>query len=267
MTKNNIEVEVIVLKAVHDLIDEIVNCQIVEIRGNPERCEVYFHTAVHQKLFNILLVDFLSTPGELVKGSYETYLDAISDICKSPSFENDSIEILRKAVSDFNEWLNGNFTMRDVWLSSISVKLDITMKRIKFITICGNQSKHNFTHLDRIAKKLQKIYSESGCGVNIDDVYLSFPDFYEWFHENVLSYHASTIIEFLNNIRIGIHKYLYVEAGGKIGLLPIGGKKITIPDNINCPISQSSYYELIQSVKRGPVIGYFKVNDILKLRY
>src|SRR5215218_1142153 len=43
------------------------------------------------------------------------------------------------------------------------------------------------------------------------DALLALADFYEKFHTDILNYHASTIAEFLNNIRWGIYEYLQPE--------------------------------------------------------
>ena len=40
---------------------------------------------------------------------------------------------------------------------------------------------------------------------------LALADFYERFHTDVLNYHGSTLVEFLNNIRWGIHYYLHPQ--------------------------------------------------------
>ena len=57
------EHEVIVLKAIWELIEEMVN---YEMFLKPESTDtvtsVMFRTRMHQRLFNILLVDFLSQP-------------------------------------------------------------------------------------------------------------------------------------------------------------------------------------------------------------
>lgn len=44
-----------------------------------------------------------------------------------------------------------------------------------------------------------------------DEAALALEDFYRWFHDDILNYHASTIAEFLNNIRWGIYEYLQPE--------------------------------------------------------
>jgi hypothetical protein len=54
--------EVIVLKSVWDSIDEMVNFAIFMKFERTEDTELSFETSIHQRLFNILLTDFLSVP-------------------------------------------------------------------------------------------------------------------------------------------------------------------------------------------------------------
>jgi hypothetical protein len=91
------EHEVIVLKAIWELIAEMVN---YEIFLKPESTDavtsVMFRTRVHQRLFNILLVDFLSQPSRWPFGlsmppraalkSDKCILFHLRRICDDPQF-------------------------------------------------------------------------------------------------------------------------------------------------------------------------------------
>jgi hypothetical protein len=58
---------------------------------------------------------------------------------------------------------------------------------------------------------LREILSRSNVSVDLDEAMLALEDFYRWFHDDILNYHASAIAEFLNNIRWGIYEYLQPE--------------------------------------------------------
>jgi hypothetical protein len=56
-----IEEEVVFLKAITDLIDNMVNFEVLSVVGISPDTNILFHTGIHQRFFNILLVDRLST--------------------------------------------------------------------------------------------------------------------------------------------------------------------------------------------------------------
>ena len=60
MKLNNIEREVIFLRAIKELIDEMVNWEVVELVGKDPHSNISFNSITHKRFFNILLVDFLS---------------------------------------------------------------------------------------------------------------------------------------------------------------------------------------------------------------
>ena len=60
------EQEVIVLKAIWELIDEMVNYEMFVKLSRTNDAVLMFNSRTHQRLFNILLVDFLSQPSGMV---------------------------------------------------------------------------------------------------------------------------------------------------------------------------------------------------------
>lgn len=99
------EKEVIVLKAVTELIDSMVNKEVLCVSIGEKYGETQFKSMTHQKYFNIILVDFLSEPAsKIIKGKH-TYLKAIQSICKDPCFDNNPIHSLKLAADEFNSWL------------------------------------------------------------------------------------------------------------------------------------------------------------------
>ncbi len=107
-------------------------------------------------------------------------------------------------------------------------------------------------------------------------MYRALPDFYYWFFYTVILYHASTIAEFLNNIRWAIHRYLLCrydwayerselnsETDGE------GGLEYTyrVPEEIEDPLAQSMYWELMNKVRAEPIFREFIVPPSAKRRY
>lgn len=57
MGLTDIEEEVVFLKAIKEMIDSMVNFAMLSLQGSDPDASVLFKTSMHQRLFNILLVD------------------------------------------------------------------------------------------------------------------------------------------------------------------------------------------------------------------
>src|SRR5947209_4473516 len=212
MTFSDIEEEIILLKAVKELIDDMVNFEMLDLYGHDPEPSVLFETITHQRFFNIVLVDFLSRTDKKAFIKQTSYLGALKKISKSPHFDvNGSVASLSKATHEFIDWLEQEVEVHKIWLPSIRTETTLRLSRIAFLKMCGNISKHNFLRAIGVAEELKEILSRSGVSVELDEALLALPDFYQWFHDDILNYHASTIAEFLNNIRWGIYEYLQPE--------------------------------------------------------
>lgn len=273
---NKLEQEVIVLKAVWDLIHDLVNCQIFDFASDTQ---LTFRTDLAQRLFNIHLADFLSTPKPGVFGlkgppnnssqkSDYTFLFYLSNICKNPRLGSDG-EAIEKPVRLFAEWLEADHVFEKVWFPSIEVETDIRIKRLEFLKICGNCAKHNFARLERDVRKIERILTENGIEIGQGKDYLVLPEFFKFFHDDILNYHGTAIAEFLNNIRWGIYEYLRQEfkrAFKKDDPNSIEYKYKPPPECTN-PLAQAMYGDLMNAVWREPCFPRFKTSKWLKMRY
>lgn len=218
---NETEQEVIALKAVWNLIDEMVNWNIFVKHDEVKDVTLMPTTSTHQQLFNILLLDFLTVmdagafdmprPANGSSEADKSYLFYLKRIAASPQLDPASGDLVGAPTKAFVDWLETECTVEKVWLPSIDVEVTLKLKRISFIKICGNIAKHSFAGLSRNSKDIAEILSANGVKINDDQRFLVIPDFYEWFHRNILSYHLGAIAEFLNNIRVGIYDYLLPE--------------------------------------------------------
>jgi hypothetical protein len=212
MTLNDIEEEIILLKAVWELIDSMVNFEMLNLYGQDPDSSVSFETMTHQRFFNIVLVDFLSRTDKRAFIKQTSYLGALKKISKSPNFDvNGSVASLSEATHEFSDWLEQEIEVHKIWMPSINTETTLRLSRMAFLKMCGNISKHNFLRLIGVAEELKEVLSRSGVSVELDEALLALNDFYQWFHADILNYHASTIAEFLNNIRWGIYEYLQPE--------------------------------------------------------
>ena len=273
------EQEVIVLKAVWELIDQMVNYEMFAKPGRVDDVTLLPSTVTHQRLFNILLVDFLSMPDQKSFGlpdppddslkSERSYLFYLKRICNAPKLNPVGGEAIREPIEVFLQWLEAECLVEKVWLPSIDIETDIRLKRILLIKICGNIAKHSFAGLSRNVQDICKVLEANGTKIDIDQGYLVIPEFYEWFHKNVLSYHISAIAEFLNNIRWGIYEYLTPEfdrAYVQDDPNSIAYRFSSPPDS-NKPIAQSMHWDLMNAVRSEPYMPRFEVTQYLKMRY
>lgn len=279
---NKTEQEAIVLNAVWTMIDDMVNYDVFLKKEPIQDTNLIFNTATHQRLFKILLVDFLSQPQPRrknsmpfdlpqppsnVRASDRTYLFYARQICDDAKLGADT-DLLRESVEAFSDWLEAEALVENVWFPSIELELDIRVQRIVFLKICGDIAKHNFARLGVNVKKICSILNDAGHAIDEAEGYLVLPDFNDWFHDNVFSYHASTIAEFLNNIRWAIFDYLQPEFERSFERVdPEQMYRFRYPVDITQPVAKAMYWELMNMVKSTPFFPRFAVSGILKLRY
>lgn len=269
MKFTEIEREVIYLKAINESIDSIVNYEIFELSKGDNGAQAIFKTSVHRRFFNIILVDFLSKPVKEFLGKRYSCLDALSEVCEKPNFnQHNSIKSLNCAVRAFKKWLEHEINVK-IWLASINLEAKLKVQRQEFIKICGDISKHNFSRLSRRANDLKNILFKSGVELSDEDGLLIIDDFYERFHIDIFTYHGSYIVEQLNNIRWGVQEYLLPEFKGSIVYKNGSPPKYsyTYPNCINTKFVKNCYWALMNEVRATPYVKRFKTNEIFRLRY
>jgi hypothetical protein len=270
MSLSDIEEEVILLKAVKELIDSMVNFEMLNLYGNDPDSNILFETTTHQRFFNIVLVDLLSLTDKRAFVKQTSYLGALKKISKSPNFDVDgSVALLKTSTQEFSDWLEQEIEVHQIWMPSIDVETTLRLSRLTFLKMCGNISKHNFLRSIGVAEELKEILSKSGISVDLEEALLALADFYQWFHTDTLNYHASTIAEFLNNIRWGIYEYLQPEFRRSIVWDSHNPPKYhyTYPKGVISRLAKEYYWEIMNEVRRPPYIRRFQVTKWLKLRY
>ncbi len=270
MKLNNTEKEVIFLKAIDELIDSMVNYEVLELHGQNPDASIVFRTRTHQKIFNIILLDFLSCSDKKLLGEQLSYLGALQSICQSPNFNiNNSINSLTISTEEFVDWLEKEVIVEKIWLPSIELETNLSIKRIEFIKICGNISKHNFTRLSGVIRELIEIFKRNVITLRDEDALLIIGEFYEWFHTGIFNYHSSAIAEFLNNIRWGIYEYLQPEFQKSIVFENDEHPRryhYTYPNKVNNSFAKNCYWDLMNEVRSKPYMNKFQVTRYLKMR-
>ncbi len=264
-----IEEEVVFLKATLDAINSMVNFAVMSLHGSDPESSILFETRTHQQFFNIALVDFLSRTDRKAPVRQTSYLGALREIADAPHFNVDgSVSSLRTATADFAKWLEDEITV-DVWFPSIELQTSLHVPRVQYIKMTGDLSKHNLLRSVGVAEDLQRLLGGQGVRVELDEAMLALDNFYEWFHGHVLNYHASTLAEYLNNLRWSVHDYLQPEFHRSIVWL--GGDppmyRYTLPSGVSSKLGQENYWNLMNLVRSRPYMRRFQVTKWQKLRY
>lgn len=283
---SDIEQEAIILGAVIGMINDMVNhsifCPLGEKRADTNLLP---QTAGSLRQFGTLLRDFLSPVTGKGKGPLpfslpkpengdnavdHTTLYYLHQVCKKPLIGTE-IAHLGRIVEEFGVWLETHAVVDDVWLANIGVKVNLRIKRIDFIRMSGDIGKHNFLRLGGQANRLRSILVENGVTIDESDAYLALPDCWEWFHTHLLAYHASTIAEFLNNIRYAIRLYIspvanarYLVTGNIDGVEMFTFER---PDTIVNKFAWAQYFELLQGSLHKPNFPLFTVTQSMKMQF
>jgi hypothetical protein len=267
-----LEQEVITLKAVVDMIGDMVNHEVMTICFSDTDTSIMFKTMTHMAFFNIILVDLLSKPSEFFTRD-KNYFDRLEEICVNPRMGKiQDIRELAEAVCAFARWLSEEVTLQNRWFPSLNLQIDLKIKRQVFIGICGNIAKHNFTQLTRQADRLRRIFCENGQAFSLDKCILALQDFRQQFYDDIFHYHSSTIAEFLNNIRWGIHSYAAPVREGCVEnrydeKSHLSAYKYHYPGDVTSDLGKVCYWDLMNDVMHEPYIRRFEVAKYLKMRY
>jgi hypothetical protein len=279
---NETEQEAIILNAMWGMINDMVNYQMFVKTEHTTDVVLLFSTSTHMRLFNVLLVDFLSQPqprqGGLVpfdlpkpppnaRQANLTHLFYLRQVCATPKLGPDA-SMVAGPLNGFSDWLEAEALVEKVWLPSINTELDLRIGRLQFIKICGDIAKHNFLRLSKNVKRLRQVLKANGHIIDDGQAYLVLPEFYEWFHRDIFAYHSSTIAEYLNNLRLGIFAYLqheYARAYHEVEPRPM--YRFHIPSAIKHPLAKEMYWELMNMVRARPYMPRFEVSQYVKMRY
>ena len=283
---NAIEREAIILNSAWTMINGMVNWSMFVETDLDKPTNLMFEDEAHQRVFIILLRDFLSqvrahgeqpTPFGLKKvphdacASDRTFLFHLRQVCECPQLGADAGN-LRSEVESFAAWLEGEFVAPEVWLPDMKEPVDLRITRYRYITMCGDIAKHHLGRLSTVASHIQGLLRQSRRDIDEQMAYLVIKDFFGWFFDNVFLYHSSQIAEFLNNIRWAIFWYLQPEFERSYHLTEGATPDLhlysyNIPEDINQPMARTMYWDVMNRVRQEPWMKRFTVHEAHKLRY
>lgn len=286
MAFSKTEQEAVVLNAAWTMIDDMVNYSVfVPLADRTQDINLVPQTSGSLRLFHLLLGDFLSplvrkgrnglpfdlpAPISGARPSDLTFLFYLRQVFENPKL-NARSDAIREPAEAFARWLEEESFVEDVWLPSINVEVGLTISRITWIKICADIAKHSFARLEPNVAKIVRILSEHGKAIDEGMGYAVLPEFWEWFHTHLFAYHASSIAEFLNNIRWGIFEYLRpeYERAYHVTRYVAGAEMYAfhVPAEITRPIARNMYWDLMNMVRAKPCVPRFTVTSSLKQQF
>lgn len=270
---NEVEFEVAILSGAVEVLDEILSLQLFRIYGTGENRNILFETRYYQKYFYLNLIDFISTIDNTFKIDDEdcSLLSGLNQVADSPNLgTKEDIQSLNKYAKEFEDWLRHE-TAVEVWMPDINKDVKLFLSRYEMVKICGNITKHGTTRLGRTAIDIAKIFERSDIEITYDEAILSLENFYEQFHDDILNYHASSIVEMLLNIRTAIYDYLkpvyqdcYRFVDEMRGIIRY---TYEIPEMIKSEVVRKMFWDLMNDIRSNREIPELKVTQSLKGKY
>jgi hypothetical protein len=270
MTYSTAEREAIGLCITWEAIDELVNRAILDLHNVDERpidAEVRFPTMIHRDLFLVRLLDFAKEQGESsltgVKGSC---LAVLEEACKTRSFDvNGSVVGLVESTQALTSWLNERTTL-NLWLPSLKLEARLSVPRLQFLVIAGNQAKHNVSRLTGVSNIVAKMLEEHGHVVALEQVPLALDDLREHLQSDYFVYYGSWLAELLNNVRWGLYQYLlptFTKSFSKTAEQP-PIYTYEYPDSISHEIPRQWFWRLMNHCLGKPYVRPFTAAAYMK---
>lgn len=129
----------------------------------------------------------------------------------------------------------------------------------------ADMCKHNFARLEGRIKQIQQMLARHGLEVDEGDLYIELPVFQEWLYDHLFSYHASTIAEFLNNIRWAIYSYLRSEFERAFRRIDDDIRyTFAAPPGLEAGLAHGMYWRLMNATRAPPYFPRFEVTESLK---
>ena len=268
MNKNIVENEVIGLCIALEALDDIANHALFtmrEVQEFPGEAELIFDSSVHKELFLVRLLDFVKEAGDKsltrVSGSC---LSMLKSAAMNASFDKDgSVAELGRSISELEDWLDAERPV-SLWLPTLNLQATLEISRLEFITISGNQSKHNLSRLTGVSKFIATKLRDHGHAIAEEMVPLALDDFREHLSDNYFVYYSTWLAELLNNVRWGLQTYLLPTFAASYRQEFDGTYRYEYPASITNNISQLWFWRLMNNVRRKPNLKRFRGANYLK---
>ena len=283
---NDHEREAIILDSAWKMIDSMVNWALFCPVDLCKPTTLMFQNREHATIFIILLGDFLSQirayknqpmPLDLresptnARPSDLTFLYHLKRVCEAPQLNATAVSLLG-CIEKFSKWLEGEFMVPKVYFYDIDIEADIRIERYRYLKMCADIAKHHLGRLSYNVRHIRNLLNSAGCSVTEYEAYMAVDNFYDRFFEDVFLYHSGVIAEFLNNIRWSIFSYLQPEFHRSYHITGefspgLPAYRYHIPVQIQEPIAQAMYWNIMNRVRTKPLFPKFVIDDIFNQRY
>lgn len=266
----DIEKEICVFLSAIEIIENAVNENMLTISPvGGENASVWANGSAEEKLFLIRCVDFVSTVGSIFSNDNGNNIDLLSHISDKSLLAGRELTELKTASEEFLTWLDKKSLFKDVYFSYRCDKIDLSVKNIDIVKICGNASKHNFARLDRMRKTLKQIFIDNSIDVrkisNKDWIFV-LQDFVSIFMEDngFIAKYISCLAYYMNEIRWAIYytlqpvfeQYCYTDIANGIS-----GYRYKRPHCISGE-SYALFWDLMNMQRKEPYVKRFGIMDV-----
>jgi hypothetical protein len=266
--KNNYEKEIVGLYTIYEMLLGVVNNDILNV-GDGACPEVHFQSSAHQKLFNILFVDFLSKPDEKYFNLGGSYLDFLEMICANPLVgKAEDIRKLEASTQNLLVWLGDEVFLENLWFPSVEIQTDLKIKRSVILKICGNISKHNISRLTVVSKMLKTLFKDNGHDLGLRDSLNVIEEFQQQVEDYFLNYRITKITSLLSEILWGIYDYLYPVYVSSLheGESESWSYRYEYPEELETSFSRECFWELMNDIRTKPYVRRISVPSYLDMR-
>jgi hypothetical protein len=267
---NSAERETIGLCICLEAIGDIANHALLlfrEVTSFPGEAEVLFHSSSHRDLFLIRLLDFVKEGVDKnLTGVSGSCLEVLRAACSTKHFSGgESVVALKEAVEALESWLNHKNDIT-LWLPTLSTNAKISVSRLEFLKISGNQSKHNLSRLTGVSRGVAKILTENGYSVSEEQIPLVLDDFREHLSENYFIYYGTWLSELVNNIRWALQTYLMPAFAHAYKTEDYDSRiyRYEYPSDIQSEVPKQWFWRLMNNVRTGPYLKKFTGAHYLK---
>lgn len=231
---------------------------LLDVSDGSGEVQVNFHSSVHRDLFLIRLLDFVKEGGSSdVTGLTGSCLDVLKNACVTKSFdESNSVSQLKFAVDALSNWLNQSRKVK-MWLPSLNIDAIFEVPRADFLFIAANSTKHNLSRLTRVAYVVEKSMISHGYTVSKEQVVFALNEFNEHLSDNYFVYYGTWLMELINNVRWGLHAYLFPVFSKSYRNTEDGLYGFEYPDSIHHEMPRLWFWRLMNTVRRQPYLRKF----------
>lgn len=266
---NDKEKEICAFLSAIEILKNAVNREILAIDDGITDVSIRAKGSAQERLFLIMNVDFLSKVGKIFPGDSRNTLQLLNDISDMSLLTGNKMPFLKSASQEYLNWLEEESVYSNIYFPSKSIDLSLTIKNIDIVKICGNTSKHNINHLDRVRETVNKILVENNVDnirINDKDLIFLLQDF-----DNAFMGDGGFIAKYINCLAYFMNELLWAIY---YSLKPVFDKhyngrvvnnmvryEYLRPDDLS-EEGFSLFWDLMNEVYSRPYIQRFKLLDI-----